>query len=596
MKVEMKWKNRIRSNGIKGCLIGIIALFFIQTIAYAEPISKKILPSGSTVEQIGPQISQFVADHSSDTGVAVSVFYKNKTIVQDYYGYADRSTKSYVNKDSVMEWGSISKGLVWISVMQLWEQGRLQLNKDIRTYLPKGFLKNLHFKKKITMLHLMNHTGGFQDLIIDTFIRDPQNLQSLYKTLKSHQPEQVLLPGVATGYSDWGCALAAYIVQRISKINIVEYEHIHILNPLGMKHTAVASDLSDNPWVNKQRDRIKGYSSIQTELPRYYFTLFPAGSVTSTLRDLERFAKAILNHNRLLLKESTWKKMQSPSNYLGDSRIPVNYHGLWAQPYGQHVMGHQGNTMDFTATMILDVKNKIGCVVLVNESYDTTYTEQMPILLYGAFSSKAYFHVKREMPSGFFRMAKSIRYGPLKISSLFEIVAGVEDSELWMNGKIGHLDKICFPYGDFIEISMVTFILECILLLVWIFAFLFSFVSLAVRLTTIPIKLILRKPVRIQLGKWSSISAVVQMMSLGLLGLLVYRILQGSISTDYIWISKGFFVVLSMLLILIVIGIKKIVQTKSGHKRKIYNIIVLLSLIFAVINILYWNTFMFRRI
>ena len=58
---------------------------------------------------------------------------------------------------TVFEWGSISKTFVWVSVMQLVEDRKIDLETDIRTYLPDGFLKNLRFAESVTLLHLMNH-------------------------------------------------------------------------------------------------------------------------------------------------------------------------------------------------------------------------------------------------------------------------------------------------------------------------------------------------------------------------------------------------------------------------------------------------------
>ena len=80
-----------------------------------------------------------------------------------YYGYADKENNIKVDKDTVFEWGSASKLMVWVSVMQLVEQEKISLEADIQEYLPSDVLKNLNYDADITMLHLMNHSAGFQE-------------------------------------------------------------------------------------------------------------------------------------------------------------------------------------------------------------------------------------------------------------------------------------------------------------------------------------------------------------------------------------------------------------------------------------------------
>ena len=85
------------------------------------------------------------------------------TLYQKNFGYTDKEKKLAVDDKSVFEWGSTTKITVWVSVMQLWEEGKIDLKTDIREYLPQNLLKNLKYDKPITMLDLMNHQAGFED-------------------------------------------------------------------------------------------------------------------------------------------------------------------------------------------------------------------------------------------------------------------------------------------------------------------------------------------------------------------------------------------------------------------------------------------------
>ena len=101
-------------------------------------------------------------------GACVIVSEHGEIVFSKAYGYADLEKNIPMDfENTVFEWGSISKTFIWVSVMQLVEEGKIDLEEDIRNYLPKGFLKNLHYDKPVTMLNLMNHTAGFEDEIVN---------------------------------------------------------------------------------------------------------------------------------------------------------------------------------------------------------------------------------------------------------------------------------------------------------------------------------------------------------------------------------------------------------------------------------------------
>ena len=130
--------------------------------AYAD---QQKLPSGTPYDQIGQKIEDYYKEHEkTSAGLATSVFDKDgQTIYQNNFGYVDKEKKLAVDDNSVFEWGSATKLTVWVSVMQLWEEGKIDLKTDIKEYLPKDFLKGkLTYDKPITMLDLMNHQAGNQ--------------------------------------------------------------------------------------------------------------------------------------------------------------------------------------------------------------------------------------------------------------------------------------------------------------------------------------------------------------------------------------------------------------------------------------------------
>lgn len=231
--------------------------------------------------------------------LSIEVFQNEETLYHKQYGFSDIENQIAVNSDTVYEWASVTKLLVWTSVLQLYEQNLIDLNEDIRVYLPPHFFKKLAYDEPITMIDLMNHQGGWQETIYDITTSNPENMISLEAALMKSEPEQVYAPGTVTAYSNWGSALAGYIVERITGTSFTNYVHENIFEPLGMNHTSIAPDSSDNPSVLEQRKLLKGYLYENDTLKTigsglYYILLYLAGAAKGTLEDFATFAKAFV--------------------------------------------------------------------------------------------------------------------------------------------------------------------------------------------------------------------------------------------------------------------------------------------------------------
>ena len=251
------------------------AAFMISSVsaacAYADENTEVVLPSGKSISFLESELRdysnmEFSGDEPSFASAAVGVFQGGEILYTGYFGETDIKNHIPADENSVYEWGSISKTFTWVSVMQLWEQGKIDLEKDIREYLPKGFFNHLSYDEPITMLNLMNHTGGWQESTVPIFTSDENNVLSLKDSLQNAEPVQVFKPGEIQAYSNYGAALAGYIVECISGMDYCEYVHKNILDVLEMNHTAVNPTHSDNEFVYEQRKKTRAYSNILFEL------------------------------------------------------------------------------------------------------------------------------------------------------------------------------------------------------------------------------------------------------------------------------------------------------------------------------------------
>src|SRR5262249_1443685 len=169
-------------------------------------------------------------------GAVVVVVKDGKVLLEKGYGFSDIKTRAPVDPArTLFRPGSISKLFTWTAVMQLVEQGKLDLDRDVNDYL--DFQIPATFPKPITMRNLMTHTAGFEEHIKGLMVDDPARLLPLRTALIDSLPKRIYPPGEVSAYSNYGASLAGYIVQRVSGEKFEEYIAHHIFGPLHMEHS-----------------------------------------------------------------------------------------------------------------------------------------------------------------------------------------------------------------------------------------------------------------------------------------------------------------------------------------------------------------------
>lgn len=577
---------------------GVLAAGLILGVLLSGSVSVEAsdtLPSGLNGEDIGTEIKAFAEEHKDTTaGMSVSVFDEERTFYTGYFGYADKEKGLAMEPDTVVEWGSATKLLVWVSVMQLWEQGKLDLEEDVRVYLPEGYLDHLTYDTPITMTDLMNHQAGFQDVYSDLFVKEKEDILPLEEALQAHKPAQIYEPGTVAAYSNWGCGLAGLIVERVSGMSFADYVHTHIFQPLGMEHSALKADLSDNPWVQEKRKELQCYTADGTLIPDcfYHISWYPAGMCTSTLEDFATFGQALLREESVLFeKKDTYKELFTPTMFAGDSDIPANYHGFWMFPYGAEVIGHGGNTAGCSSYLGLDLESGTGMVVMTNQSNETVYNYDMLELVFGKFSASEWFPEGRKNWEGIFRTARTMRKGPLKILSITYMLGEPEQEEYWVAGNDG-VEKVCYPYGDWVDVPTWEFALEMVLLLLWAIAIIFAMISLLVKVLIGLVHLLRKKKISKPLSRWSSLAALVQAVMIVLIILAASMISSYAMAKSYMWIIYTFALLLCVVPGMAVYGMVKVRKADLSKSCKFYNVVTIVLLWATFANILYWNLFM----
>ncbi len=598
-------------------VMGFIMLLLILGQECSVLAAEDLLPSGVRTADLEEEIAQFVVDHNDTTaGMAVAVFNQDEELLRKYYGYIDVEKQIIADENAVFEWGSATKLLVWVSVMQLYEQGKLDFNADIQEYLPENFLTNLKYDTPVTMLHLMNHNAGFQEVYPDLMTKDINAFADFEEALAAHKPAQIYPAGTVTAYSNWGAALAGLIVERVSGMSFYDYVHQNIFQPLGMEHSAVAMDLSDNRFVQEQRRLLQCYTKDKTLIPDcfYYITLYPAGMCTSTLEDFERFAKALLDEDSALFqKKDTWQELFTPTAYYGTTKIPLNCHGFWSVLYGVQTFGHGGNTVGCSSYLLLDLVHGIGAVVMTNQANETIYNEDMMELIFGKFQRSLYA-AEQPIPDGIYRTTRTVRKGPLKCMSLSFKNGDVDEDKLWVTDNSTGITRIAYSYGDDIALPIYTVILEMGLFLLWIAAVIFSLIMLVaklIRFLYIRISGILKsdsdfarkirkqpssekvEKYKFSLAKWSTFACLLQVTMILLLAGAMGGVSSFARGDTYAWIFAVIGIIAAAMGITAGYGIWKNKRTSLKKSVKVLNYSTAAFLLITAANIFYWDLYMF---
>lgn len=380
---------------MKRMIAMLVAVLMLVTIIPQNVHAAEVFtPSGISYDDIHSEIDVYIKEYEEGlVSAGICVFDETGNIYEGYYGYSDMENGIPADEETVYEWGSISKLLVWLSVMQLKEQGKLDLETDIREYLPEGFLTKLQYEDEtITMLNLMNHNAGFQESMYENQMAAEDELyDSLEEAVKACECYQAYHVGEHTAYSNWGTALAALIVEYISGMSYVDYVNQNIFEPLGMEHTSIGMHMEDNAWVRGQRENLKCYGRYEQEKDNQDFgvchswvQLYPAGAAIGTTSDLAKFAQGFVVADCPFFENNeTRDEMLTGTSFYGNSDIAENCHGLWVEQFKVPTLGHGGNTNGCTANLQFDPESGLGIVILTNEPEETMFSTGLVSLLFG---------------------------------------------------------------------------------------------------------------------------------------------------------------------------------------------------------------------
>jgi CubicO group peptidase (beta-lactamase class C family) len=337
--------------------------------ANATPVPVQHALQASDLEPFFDGVVPLQLERSDIAGASVLVMQNGQVLLQKGYGYADLKSKKPVDPaTTIFRLASISKLFTWISVMQLEEKGKLDLDADVNQYL--DFQIRPAFGKPVTLRNLMTHTGGFEETIRDVIVTQPKQTQTLRDFLIRNQPNRLFAPGTVPAYSNYGVGLAGYIVQRLSGEPFEQYVAQHIFTPLKMAH----STFYQPPPPALKKSPSEGYPE-DTVKPAIGFEIFnpaPAGGLSSTAADMGRFGQALLNGGTLdgnqILKPETLATMWTPQ-FRASDQLPALCMGFYQDWRNDlHWIGHEGDLVAFHSLFMLEPSQKLILFISYNSA------------------------------------------------------------------------------------------------------------------------------------------------------------------------------------------------------------------------------------
>jgi CubicO group peptidase (beta-lactamase class C family) len=310
----------------------------------------------------------FALKRGDVAGGVIVVVKDGQVLFSRGYGYADLEKRTPVSPDATLfRPGSVSKLFAWTAVMQQVEQGKLDLDRDVNDYL--DFTIPPRDGKPVTLRQLMTHTAGFEEAAKGLFPATAADID-LEHYLKDHIPARIFAPGEIVAYSNYGCGLAGYIVQRVSGERFEDYVQKHIFEPLGMEHSSFGQPLPDAlaPLM------AKGYKSASDGKPQPFELIDPppAGALSSTAMDMARFMIAQLQGGRFgdtrILQQATAELMHSRQYTAAPGLNGFDLGFYQENRNGQRIIGHGGDTIVFHSDLHLMLDANVGVFMSFNSA------------------------------------------------------------------------------------------------------------------------------------------------------------------------------------------------------------------------------------
>lgn len=354
----------------------------------SHPVRLLILVAGSIATTLGSAAAQATACaarvDSSSTGLDSTIVAAMKqfavpgaalALVRDGrverlsgYGCANIERNVVVDpRTTVFHVASVSKPFVAVAVLQLAERGIVDLHTDVNRYL-RDMQVPAAWNRPVTLHDLLTHTAGFEESIVGYAARTPADIRPLGAFLAEKLPRRGWAPGDVTAYSNYGYALAGYVVESAARRPFADYAHNEILQPLGMTRSTFAQPMP----AELARDAALSYrctATVCAPIPPDFRSAYPPGGLVTTAADMSRFLLAELGvplDGKRVLSDSVLHMMRT-RQFTHDPALPGLTYGFAEDDFlGVRSLSHAGGASGYSSFVALVPERGFGAFLVAN--------------------------------------------------------------------------------------------------------------------------------------------------------------------------------------------------------------------------------------
>lgn len=320
---------------------------------------------------IASKVDQAIEKEMKDqeaVGVALGIVSQGKIVYLKGYGLADREKNVAVTPQTVFNWASNSKPVGGVLAMQLVERKMLDLDADVRKYVPEFPDKGV----VITTRHLLSHTSGIphysNGIVIPAAvrIRDFKAFDDPVAGLNRFKNSPLLFkPGEKDSYSSYGYVLLSAVIQSAGREPFLQQLNNRIARPLGLKSLQVDYPSANQPYwavgYEKKRD------VIVPAREQAHFWKHAAGGFKSNIEDFAKWAQALVNHK--LVKPETERQMWEPQKLTDGTKTTRAMGFIVTGSEDSPVVSHNGGQDETRTRMVLWPKTGDAVVLMCNSSF-----------------------------------------------------------------------------------------------------------------------------------------------------------------------------------------------------------------------------------
>ncbi|MFC1537581.1 serine hydrolase domain-containing protein [Gemmatimonadota bacterium] len=339
-------------------------------------------PSGESANDYSELIEEYqeyipeVMEKEKIPGLALAIVDKEGVIWSQGFGYTDTTRTTSVNDETIFSIQSASKSFTATTVMLAVQDGLLDLDTPLSTYLP-GFKVKSCFEEnpqdKITLRHLLSHKAGFEH---EAPVGNNYNAASpsFEAHVKSIQETWLKYPvGERYSYSNLGIDIAAYIIQVVSGKPVEQYMRERLFDPLGM--TTSSADLEE---IEKNKNRALGHNKNWAQDPRPLIPMLGAGGVYSNAKEMAKYIQFHLNRGKIdgktFLRQDLLDEMYTVPFPATKEQLAGYALGIDTKTkYYAYNYSHGGGGFGFLFNMIWYPEFGIGVTLLTNS---TSHSQQ----------------------------------------------------------------------------------------------------------------------------------------------------------------------------------------------------------------------------